>query len=245
MKKILSLILIFLFIFLVGCSKDETDEQLFSYNLTLRVPKGATIGDDYESPDNTSPYYDEYNITAKSQDDVIIIKVDGSYFEPFEVSVNPDVQSLDCRSMAELISGEEKKIIDSAATYVIGLYYGAQNGEKEIPLDSYSYSQMPFENIEKFQEYYNSIASSFCSFDPNGTLISYGIYDLMFNDFFGNVVKNDEGIYTANITLSYSYIYKQADAEDKEVFDDITIGIDLTNENGKWVVVNLENPLIV
>ena len=245
MKKILSLIFIFLFIFLIGCSKDETEPQLFNYNLSLRVPKGAVISNEYKSFDNTSPYYDEYNIKSKSEEDVITIKVEGEYFEPFEVSVNPDIQSLDCRSMAELKSGEEKKIINSAATYIMGLYYGAQNGEKDIPLDSYIYSLIPLENLEKLEEYYNTIASSFSSFDPNGNLISYGIYDLMFNDFFGNVIKNEEGIYTANITLSYSYIYKQPDTEDKEVFNDITIGVDLTNENGKWVVIDIENSLIL
>ena len=58
-----------LFIFLIGCSKDETEPQLFNYNLSLRVPKGAVISNEYKSFDNTSPYYDEYNIKSKSEEE--------------------------------------------------------------------------------------------------------------------------------------------------------------------------------
>lgn len=244
MRKFLSFIFVLLFAFLlIGCSKSE-DTNLYSYDFTLRVPKGATIGDDFNSPETSSPYYDEYHVTAQSEDDVIIVNVEGDYFDPFEVSINPDVKDVNVASTAVLRDGEEKKIIQSASTYVIGLYYAAQNGEKDIPLDSYLYSMLSRETEEKLEEYYNIIRTSFSSFDPEGKLIDYGIYDLMFTDYFGNVTKNSDGAYTANITLSYSYIYKHEEAGDKEVFDDITIGVDMTYENGRWVVVDMENPII-
>ncbi|MBQ7896812.1 MAG: hypothetical protein IJ323_00160 [Clostridia bacterium] len=246
MRKLLSLFFILLFSFLlVGCADSKEEITLYDYDFTLRVPKSAVIGDDYKAPDTSSPYYDEYHVTAKSEDDVIIVNVEGDYFEPFEVSINPDVKDVNVTSTAILKDGEEKKIIQSASTYVIGLYYAAQNGEKDIPLSSYVFSTLPDETHEKLVGYYNDIRASFSKISPDGSIISYGIYDLMFTDYFGNVTKNSDGTYTANITLSYSYIYKQQDSEDKEVFDDITLGVDMTYENGKWVVADIENPLIV
>ena len=247
MKKLLYLtIVVFAVLALSGCSDTVTDiGESFEYDLLLRLPKGAFIGDDYTATDVTSPYYDEYHITAKSEDDIIIIKAEGDYFEPFEISLNPDIKSLDCTSSAVLHDGEEKKIVDAAATYVIGLYYAAQNSEKDIPLDSYLFSGISNETKEKLEEYYGLIRSSFASLNEDGSVDSHGIYDLMFSDFFGNVTKNDNGTYTANVTLSYSYIFKHPDNEDKNVFTDITIKIDLTRENGKWVVIDLDNPLII
>ena len=243
MKKIFILILTFMLIFLAGCSNDS-QPQLFSYDVALRVPKGAAVSEYATLSKDSSPYYDEYSVKTESESDVITLTVEGSYFKPFEVNLNPDVQSLDCRSMAELSDGEEKKIINSAATYIIGLYYAAQKGEKEKPLDDYIYSQLPLNTANKLETYYNDISSMFCSFDPDGELISYGIYDLMFNNYFGNVVRNEVGAYTANITLSYSYIFKEENSKDKDVFDDITLGVDMAYEDGRWVVINLDNPLI-
>lgn len=243
MRKILSLILVTLvFILLIGCS-DHSSSKLYSYDFTLRVPKGAMIGEDYNAPDTSSPYYDSYHVTAQSEDDVIIINVEGSYFEPFEVSVNPDVKEVNVASSAHLNDGEENHIIQSASTYVIGLYYAAQSGEKDIPLDSYVFSSLSDEIREKIQGYYDNISSSFATFDPNGSIISYGIYDMMFNDYFGTVTKNGDGSYRANITLSYSYIMKSPDAEDSEIFSDVTLGVDLNFDKGKWVVIDIEKPL--
>ncbi len=248
MKKLMYLIVsvIFAVIALSGCSDTVTDiEESFEYDLVLRMPKGAVIGDDFTASDVTSPYYDEYHITATSEDDVMILNAEGDYFESFEITLNPDIKSLDCTSSAVLKNGEEKKIVDAAATYIIGLYYAAQNSEKDIPLDSYLFSGISNETKEKLEEYYGLIKSSFASLDEDGSVDSHGMYDLMFSDFFGNVTKNNNGTFTANVTLSYSYIFKHPDNEDKNVFTDITIKIDLTRENGKWVVIDLDNPLII
>ena len=244
MKKILLSLLILMCFVLAGCSDSKVETNLFNYDVTLRVPKGASVGNDLKVLEGSSPYYDEYNIKATSEDNVIIVNVDGDYFDLFEVSINPDIQSLDCRSMATLKLGEEKKIIDSAATYVMGLYYAAQNGEKDIPLGNYVSSIMSDESKEKIEGYYNDICSLFATFDPNGSIISYGIYDLMFTDFLGNVTKNEEGGYRVNITLSYSYINKASDVEDENIFNDFTLSVDMSFENGKWVVADIENPLI-
>lgn len=247
MKKTLYLVIVLLCIFtLLGCTDNAShDTEDYLYDLTLRLPKGASIGDDFTPSDVTSPYYDEYHVTAKSEDNVIIIKAEGDYFEPFEISLNPDIKSLDCTSSAILREGEEKKIVDAAATYVIGLYYAAQNSEKDIPLDNYLFSEISDDTKEKLKEYYGLIKSSFASLNENGSVDSHGMYDLMFSDFLGNVTKNDNGTFTANVTLSYSYIFKHPDNEDRNVFSDITVKIDLTRENGKWVVIDLDNPLII
>ncbi len=247
MKKLVFLtITVILALLVTGCSDTVTNtEEFFQYDLVLRLPKGAVIGEDYTPSDVTSPYYDEYHVAAKSEDDVIVLKAEGSYFEPFEISLNPDIKSLDCTTSAVLKEGEERKIINSAATYVIGLYYAAQNSEKDIPLESYLFSGISDEAKKKLEEYYGLIKSSFASLDEDGSVDSHGMYDLMFSDFFGNVTKNDNGTFTANVTLSYSYIFKHPDNEDNDVFSDIVIKVDMTRENEKWVVIDLENPLII
>lgn len=248
MKRILAITALFIVLILtISCTNTKSDKnsETYEYDTVLRVPKGAEIGEDYIPYDISSPYYDEYHIKATSQGQVIVLKAESSWFEPFEITLNPDIKNLDCTSSAILKDGEDKKLINSAATYVIGLYYAAQNNEKDIPLNNYLFSAISDETKEKLEEYYNIIISSFASFDKNGNIISHGMYDLMFSDFFGNVTKNDNGTFTANVTFSYSYIFKHPNNEDKNVFTDITIKIDLTRENEKWVVVDLDNPLII
>jgi hypothetical protein len=91
---------------------------------------------------------------------------------------------------------------------------------------------------------FEEIKDNFASFDGEGNVVTEGIWDLNFSEFFGNVTKSDDDIYTANITLSYSYIPKTSEGDGEEVFNDFTASVGMTYDNKKWSVVSIENAII-
>ncbi len=231
-------------------TEDKNKIDSFPYiadNVTLRVPKGSKItvdGVSFTTPSSTeNSGYDEYKIGRAFIYSVLPVLITGDTIEDKEINVVIKNYPLNL-SDADLKDGVEREIINSAATFVMGLYYGAESGENSLPLESYLFSSLTAEEKRAISETYDKIKGELAVFDGLGELRDEGIYDLHFSDFFGNVTKKESGLYTANVTLSYSYIPKTFDGDGEEIFSDLTVSVGMTYDGGKWSVVNLENAII-
>lgn len=216
-------------------------------DVTIHVPKGSRItvdGIEFSTPSSTeNSGYDEYKIGRAFLYSVLPVLITGDTIEDKEINVVIENYPLNLTD-ADLKEGVEREIINSAATFVMGLYYGAERGESSLPLESYLFSGITVEERNSINQLYTKIKKGFAVFDGMGELREYGIYDLHFSDFFGNVTKKESGLYTANVTLSYSYLPLTPDGNGEEVFSDMTVSVGMTYDGGKWSVVNLENAII-
>ena len=187
--------------------------------------------------------YDEYEIGPAFLFSSLSISLVGEVTEDAEFEVIVENVPINLTA-SDLKEGVDRSIINTAATFIMGLYYSAQREEAELPLQNYLFSSLSTADRFAIDKLYEEIKGKFAYLDGMGNLRTEGIWDLNFSSFFGNVTKNENGSYTANVTLSYSYIPKAFDGDGEEVFSDLTVSVGMTYDGGKWAVVSPENALI-
>lgn len=231
-------------------TEDKNNVDFFPYiddDVTIRVPKGAKITVDeveFNLPSSVENIgYDEYNIGPAFLYSLLSVSITGEVTEDAKALVtveNTPINLTDCN----LKDGVDKSIINTAATFVMALYYSAQREEATLPLENYLFSSLPTTDKFAIETLFEEIKNKFAFYDGVGNLKTEGIWDLNFSSFFGNVTKNENGTYTANVTLSYSYVTKTFNGTSEVVFDDVTVAVGTVFDKGQWSIVSLENAII-
>jgi len=220
-------------------TNDDSTENIFgisSAGRNLPVNYFRTYDDRFDNYCFTNVFDREYKICVTTD-----------YTVPFEIQAAPSEFPYLLRDL-QLSEESEREIKELGESFMVKYYYAIQNGddfETILPLITSNEEQ-----IEYFRNDYEDLYHIF----TRGETVE-GIIDICFLDAISTVnypgeYSLNQKEYEVNATLDYSYNAISYDGVTDEYeyhndcFDSMMFSVSCVNENGKWVVYNVDDTLI-